>query len=128
MVAVGHVVDLTADCRGGALWNEEHIKAVAAQQADIVGYLRAVAGGIAVEREPADPEPAVLVERDPHGIDLPGEHRADRGLVDRPVRDPGVVIRAATLEHRSVDAAQLDVLPRPIHEAVVLHPQRRRAA
>src|SRR6266508_181793 len=40
------------------------------------------AGGRAVRREPA-----VLVQRDPHGVDAPADHRADRGPVGAAAAD-----------------------------------------
>src|SRR5581483_2190958 len=60
----------------------------------------------------------------PDGVDPPALHRGDGRLVDRPVGEAAVV-RAAALERRPVDAAELHGAAAAVDELPALHPDRR---
>ena len=63
-----------------------------------------------------DPEPAVLIELDPHEVDVPGEHRVDVRLrVLRPGEDPRAM-DARILGTRQVDPVHVHDVPVCVHQ------------
>jgi hypothetical protein len=77
---------------------ENRVEAVAAQALDEIDDRGLVRGSRPGRVDAVDPWPAVLVERDAHGVGVPGADQRDRGVVDRPAEDAG---RRIELRHGS---------------------------
>jgi len=80
----------------------------------------AVGGGCAV-----DPQPAVFIERDPDGVDVPGGHDRDRWRVSRSI-ERAAAVHALVLGARAVHAEQPHRLVFGIDEVVADDADRER--
>jgi hypothetical protein len=69
--------------------------------------------------DPVDPQPAGLVQRQRHRVDVPGLHCRDRAGVARPVEEP-VALLAGVLGAGAVHAQQAHRLPGLVDEVVAL--------
>src|SRR5207253_10807021 len=69
---------------------DDRIHARRVQAADVAGDRVAVVGAAVGGRGAVDAEPAVLVERHAHGVDVPGGHRRHRGGLAGPTHEPAV--------------------------------------
>ena len=83
----------------------------------IPGHRQRRVGSLAAVRLPVDPEPAVLVERDPDGVRAPGCNRCGVGIVEVPVV-VAEAVDAPILRARAVDAQQADRLASAIDKVV----------
>jgi hypothetical protein len=100
---------------------EDHVEA---------GFLEGLHVGVdgGAVRDPAvagvdavDPQPAALVQRQPHRVDVPALHRLDRRRVGRALED-AVAFDALVLGSGAVDAEQAHGVSATVDEAVALHP------
>src|SRR5262245_32728759 len=65
----------------------------------------------------ADPEPAILVERQAHHVDIPSRDGVERTVVNRPV-EKGLVLYARVLTACAVYAPKPHDAPLGVHEAI----------
>jgi hypothetical protein len=69
---------------------------------------------------PVDTEPAVLVQRDAHGVDVPGRHGGDRARACRPSKHPQA-LDTRILRAREVHSEQPDRTPVRVDEPISGH-------
>ncbi len=87
VVGVGHRRDPLSLLVAGrrVLEVEDHVKPRRLEPVDIAANCPLVGGAAELGIDAVDPQPAGLVQRHPHGVDLPALHHRDRGRVHRPV-------------------------------------------
>ena len=126
VVAIGHRLllegDLVPGCRPVQI--ENRVDPVRVELSDVVldllpiaGHRQRRVGSLAAVRLPVDPQPAVLVERDPDSVRAPGCNRRRVRVVEVPVV-VAEAVDAPVLRARVVDAQQPDRLAGAVDEMV----------
>jgi hypothetical protein len=111
---------------------EDRVQAVGVEILDVVLHGLLVPGGrerlgraLAAVRLAVEPEPAVLVQRHPDRVGVPGRDRGRIGIVLMPVV-VAKAVDAGVLRARVIDAQQPDRLARAIDEVIALDRDRQR--
>jgi hypothetical protein len=89
---------------------EDHVEVLLLEPRDPGADRAPVALTAVLRRDPVDPEPAGLVQRNPYRVDVPRLHRLDRGGVAGAVEEP-VPLLAGVLGAGAVDAEQAHRMP-----------------
>lgn len=124
MVEIGHRL-LPARhraARGVPVQIENDVEASVVQARDVRPDRRAVASAAVPHGSAVDTEPAVLVQRNTYGVDVPGPHRCDRPLVRRS-REKALPSHAGVLGAGAVHAEQAEGPTVSVGEVVVDHVQ-----
>ena len=129
VVEVGHLAALPGPAVGGEgtlgvpMEVDDRVHAGRVQAADVAGDRVAVVGAAVGGRGAVDAQPAVLVERHAHGVDVPGGHRRHRGGVAGPIEEP-VVGHALVLGAGAVHAQQPNRASGAVDEVIAGDPHR----
>src|SRR2546423_2762023 len=119
MVGVGHHLLAGSLRRPGCIHVEveDGVEAVLVQQVYVRLDRRLVGGAAVGGTDAVDVQPAVFIQRDPDGVDVPGGHGRDRGRIVGPVENTPA-LDAGVFGAGAIDAQQPDGRTVAVHEAI----------